>query len=125
MPYKTKFERQKTEWMTLAQAVEYIKSVEDLSDPARDEQTSPPIESETGSPAMAWLWLRDSLLPRTPIDQLRAALQDDEIPIKWAQDKWPTSHSFFPNQPFAPDDPPTGGFWRYAQIDCSANYAVL
>lgn len=124
MPYKTTFERQKSEWMTLAQAVEYVALVENYPPTSERENISPSIAKDD-SP-MAWMWTPSPHSPpmETALSQLRAALQDGEIPKKWAQEQWPKSHSFFPNQLFALDEPPSGFFWQYAQIDPSANYAV-
>lgn len=123
MPYKTKFERLKAEWMTLAQAVEYVALVENC--PTSERENISPTIAKNESPT-AWMWT-PSPHPspmEAALDQIRAALQDDEIPKKWAQDRWPQSHSFVPNQLFALDDPPSGFFWQYAQMDPSANYAV-
>lgn len=122
MPYKTRFERQKSEWITLAQAVEHVASVES------DRSTSEPKEpkaTQDAPPGMEWL---RNPSPHSPaldaLSQVRAALQDGEIPIKWAQDGWPQSHTFIPGELFALDDPPTGVFWRYAEIDYPDSYLV-
>jgi hypothetical protein len=124
MPYKTRFERQKSEWITLAQALEHVASVEDH---LATSETEKPTTAEDASLAMGWLW---NPAPHSPamdaaLSQVRAALQDGEIPIKWAQDRWPQSHTFVPGELFAFDDPPSGLFWRYAEIDYSNSYLVL
>jgi|SRR5581483_4760872 len=124
MPYKTRFERQKSEWITLAQAVEHVASVENHL------ATSEPEKPTTAEDAfLAMDWLRNPS-PHSPamndaLSQVRAALQDGEIPIKWAQDRWPQSLTFIPGELFAFDDPPSGLFWQYAEIDYSNNYLVL
>lgn len=123
MPYKTRFERQKSEWMTLAQAVEHVASVENHLATCEPKK---PATAKDAPPGMEWLRNLSDHSPsmNTALSQIRAALQDGEIPIKWAQDGWPQSHTFIPSELFAFDDPPVGVFWTYAEIDHSDNYLV-
>jgi hypothetical protein len=111
MPYVTKLERKRREWMTLAEAVEYVATVEGF--PANEG-----IPKSEKVHAIWWLRSLDTLDPA--LQQIRAALVDGEIPVKWASD------TFFSDFYFADDDPPPEGtFWIIAAIYPSENYAVL
>jgi hypothetical protein len=110
MSYVTKFEREKRGWMTLAEAVEHVRIVEGY--PAND----PALQIEVHP--IFWLRSRDTL--DRALQQIRAALVDGEIPVRWA------SATLWPDFFFANDDPPQEGtFWFIAAIYPSENYAVL
>ena len=110
--------------MTLAQAVEHVASVEGYPTEAQIEQTWPAIWELMGVPATDWPPPSPHADLEAALNQIRAALKDDEIPIKWAQDGWPQSNTLIPCELFAFDDPPTGVFWEYAEIDYSDGYLV-
>jgi hypothetical protein len=63
----------------------------------------------------------------TALLEVRAALADEDIPIKWLADvPLPGHYPLQQNLLFALDDPPTGRFfWLTATILPSADYAVL
>jgi len=112
--------------MTLAQAVEYVAFVENYPATSERENHSTAM-TEDESLSIAWTGTQLISTPspmEAALNQVRAALQDDEIPIKWAQDRWPQSHTFFPNERFARDEPPRGVFWGSAEIDPSDDYSV-
>jgi len=127
MPYVPKPERERRKWLTLAEAVEYVAAAEGISDALPSEQLSASSEPEW-SVTMLWGQAIDkaSTFESAALKQIRLALQDHEIPVRWARERWPREKSFIPGAIFANDEPPPGGtFWQFAIIFPLENYAVL
>lgn len=127
MPYVTKVERERREWLTLAEAVEYVAAAEGISDALPSEQlsvSSGPEMSVTTS--LGQVIDQASTLESVALKQIRLALQDHEIPVRWARETWPREKSFSPGAIFANDEPPPGGlFWQHTIVFPLENYAVL
>ena len=127
MPYEAKAERKKREWLPLAEAVEYVATAEGYS--ADPLQQPTPVWQKLETPfSVLWPELSGQATPAEPyaLRQIRLALEDGEIPLRWKRETWPTEKTFLPDHLFADDKPPPSGiFWRFARIFPSDNYAVL
>jgi ABC-2 type transport system ATP-binding protein len=78
MPYRTRFERQKSEWMTLAQAVEHVASVEGYPTEAQIEQTWPAIWELTWEEISGGFKLR-FVLARELLTEPRVLILDEPL----------------------------------------------
>jgi hypothetical protein len=88
MPYKSKAEREREEWMTLLDAAEHIRNAEGMPD------------------------------EREARDQLRAALADGLLPLKWKRGHRDPAPPFgYLACPAPTDDPPRGRQWSTAKIN--------
>lgn len=127
MPYQSKADREKAEWITLADAVLHVVSADGIRLPSTI-QSEPVKERENGPldfPFMDWDFGQTRDHDNDPLSQIRWALHDGEIPLRWMQEPWPVGSSFHPYTMFDPQlPPPSGPFWLYAEIFPSEDYAV-
>ena len=124
MPYETKRSRDAKEWITLSEAVHYVASVENVRPgppPSKDDPSAAPktnsflaVEGET----ISFKWTPFPPHLADALKQILLALQDEEIPIKWAAERrregsWPLHRNLL----FDPDEPRTDRyFWSTAII---------
>lgn len=130
MPYETKLSRDSREWMTLSQAVHYVASVEDFHSQTALSKDSPSAPNQDSFVTVEREELSFKWMPHPPhlhaaLSQILLALQDEEIPIKWAAEGYLAHWRLHRDLLFALDDPPTGRyFWSTAIILPSEDYAV-
>lgn len=121
MPYLTRQQREKLEWIPLKEAVRYVSEIEG----APSAEGEPPAQSVK----WPWAWMPPpdptTAAERWALHQIRLALRDGEIPVRWAQLKWPDTKTFVPDTLFSPEPPPEcGPFWTHVFIYPSREYAV-
>lgn len=127
MSYQRKLEREKAAWVTLADTVAHVLSAEGIPSPATASSGSIAREKNGASnyDVMSFDPFPAAAPEEDALVQIRWALHDGEIPIRWAQEPRPVNSSYHPNTIFDPDlPPPLGPFWLYAEISHLESYAV-
>lgn len=89
------------------------------------------VRGKLSQPLLAALnpgWIPPDAPPRAEewaLHQIRLALQDGEIPVRWAQLRWPATTTFIPGTLFSADRPPEmGPFWTHVFVYPAQDYAV-
>lgn len=89
------------------------------------------VRGKLSQPLLAALnpgWIPPDAPPRGEewaLHQIRLALQDGEIPVRWAQLRWPATTTFIPGTLFSADRPPEmGPFWTHVFVYPAQDYAV-